>query len=78
MMKTLNKLRIKGVYHYIMGIPLAQLVKNPPAMCKTWVGKIPWRRETEKIPLAWEIPLQYSCLENSIECIVYEVTKTTT
>ena len=24
---------------------MAQLVKNPPAMWETWVGKIPWRRE---------------------------------
>ena len=37
---------------------VAQLVKNPPAMRETWVGKIPWRRE--KLPhssiLAWRIP----------------------
>ena len=24
---------------------MAQLVKNPPAMQETWVGKIPWKRE---------------------------------
>ena len=24
---------------------VAQMVKNPPAMWKTWVGKMPWRRE---------------------------------
>ena len=23
---------------------VAQMIKNPPAMWKTWVGKIPWRR----------------------------------
>ena len=36
------------------------MVKNPPAMQKTWfdpwVEKIPWRRHGN--------PLQYSCLEN--------------
>ena len=41
--------------------PVAQLVKNPPAMQKTQVQslveKIPWRRK-------WQ--LQYSCLENFI------------
>ena len=28
---------------------MAQMVKNPPAMQETWVGKIPWRR-------AWQPP----------------------
>ena len=32
-----------------------------------WVGKIPWWREL--------LPLQYSALENSRDCIVHEVTK---
>ena len=50
-----------------MGYPLqyswaslvAQLVKNPPAMWETWVGKIPWR--WERLPY----PLQYSGLTHS-------------
>ena len=46
---------------------VAQLVKNPPTMWEPWVGKIPWRRE-------W-LPLQYSCLENPLDCIVHGVTK---
>ena len=33
-----------------------------------WVGKIPWRREG--------YPLQYSGLENSMDCRVHGVTKT--
>ena len=37
---------------------VAQLVKTPPAMWKTWIGKIPWRRE--RLPhssvLTWRIP----------------------
>ena len=52
--------------------PVAQLVKNLPAMWETWVGrpqftawvgKIPWRRE--------RLPLQYSGLENSMDYIVH-------
>ena len=42
------------------GFPVAQMVKNLPAMPKPrfdlWVGKIPWTRNGN--------PLQYSCLEN--------------
>ena len=40
---------------------VAQLVKNPPAMQKTWVqslvGKIPWRRERLPTPVFW--PLEF-------------------
>ena len=32
---------------------VAQLVKNPPAMWETWVGKIPWRRERLPTPVLW-------------------------
>ena len=32
---------------------VAQLVKNPPAMQETWVGKIPWRRERLPTPVFW-------------------------
>ena len=32
---------------------VAQLVKNPPAMQETWVGKIPWRRKRLPIPVFW-------------------------
>ena len=30
---------------------VAQLIKNPPAMWETWVGKIPWRRAWQPTPL---------------------------
>ena len=30
-----------------------QLVKNPPAMWETWVGKILWRRERLPTPVFW-------------------------
>ena len=32
---------------------MAQLVKNPPAMQKTWVRKIPWRREQLSTLVFW-------------------------
>ena len=36
---------------------VAQLVKNPPTMWETcirsWVGKIPWRRERLSTPVFW-------------------------
>ena len=32
---------------------VAQLVKNPPVMRETWVGKIPWRRERLPTPVFW-------------------------
>ena len=38
---------------------VAQLVKKPPAMWETWVGKIPWKRE--------KLPIQHSGLENFMD-----------
>ena len=41
---------------------MAQLVKNPPAMCETWVQSLGWEDPLEKGKathssiLAWEIP----------------------
>ena len=32
---------------------IAQLVKNPPAMQDTWVGKIPWTRKSLPTPVFW-------------------------
>ena len=32
---------------------VVQLLKNPPAMQETWVGKIPWRRERLPTPVFW-------------------------
>ena len=49
--------------HLFLPSLAAQTVNNLPAMQETrfdlWVGKIPWRKE-------W-LPLQYSCLKNSID-----------
>ena len=53
------------LFHYVSckASPVAQLVKNLPAMQETWfdvwVGKIPWRRE--------RLPTPYSGLENSMD-----------
>ena len=58
---------------------MAQLVKNLPAMQETWV------RSLGPIPGSGRFPgqgkdytLQYSGLENSMDCIVYGVTKSRT
>ena len=32
---------------------VAQLMKNPPGMPETWVGKIPWRKERLPTPVFW-------------------------
>ena len=39
------------VYSWVFLV--AQLVKNPPAMWETFVGKIPWRRERLPTPVFW-------------------------
>ena len=45
---------------------VAQLVKNLPAMQETWVRSLAWEDPLEK-----EKALQYSGLENSMNCIVH-------
>ena len=48
---------------YIWASLVGQMVKNPPAMQETWVQFLgqedPWRGNGN--------PLQYSCLENSMD-----------
>ena len=51
---------------------VAQLVNNLPAMCKTWVQSLDWEDPLEK---GKSYLLQYSGLENSMDCIVHGVTK---
>ena len=46
----------KGIVYqlqYSWASLVAQLVKNPPAMWETWVGKIPWRRERLPTLVFW-------------------------
>ena len=49
---------------------MAQLVKNLTVVWEAWVGKIPGEGKG--------YPLQYSGLENSMDCIVHEVAKSQT
>ena len=54
----------------LLGFPVAQLVKNLPAVWETWVQFLGWRREG--------YPLQYSGLENPMDCIVHGAAKSRT
>ena len=55
-------LRLLGRYYFPKGFPVAQLVKNPPAMRETWVWSLGWEDPLEKGKathssiLAWRIP----------------------
>ena len=49
---------------------VAQLVKHLPAMWETWVSSLNWEFPGE----GNGYPLQYSGLENCVDCIVYGVT----
>ena len=46
-------LSITEDFNKIMASLVAQVVKNLPAMWKSWVGKIPWRRERLPTPVFW-------------------------
>ena len=54
---------------------VAQLVKNLPAMQETWIQSRGWEDPLEK---GTGYTLQYSSLENSMDCIVHGVTKSQT
>ena len=59
---------------------VAQTVKNPPAMWETWVQSLGWEDAPEE---GIGYPLQYSCLENSMDrgawqAIVHGVAKSWT
>ena len=59
---------------------VAQLVKNLPAIWETWVRSLGWEDLLENLRQWVEkgYPLQYSGLENSLDCIVHGVTKSLT
>ena len=57
------------LYHFWASL-VAQLVKNPPAMRETWVGRSSGEGNG--------YPLQYSDLENTIDCTVHGVAKNRT
>ena len=73
--------RIHGVKRKLLYIftwvsLMAQLVKNPPAMQETWLGSIPRLGRSPGEENSY--PLQYSGLENSMDCIVDGVAKSRT
>ena len=54
---------------------MAQLVQNLPATQETWVQSLGWEDSLEK---GMAYPLQYSGLEDSMDCIVHGVVKSGT
>ena len=62
-------------FQYSWASLVAQLVKNQPAVWETWVRSLGWEYPLEK---GKATPLQYSGLENSVDCIVHEVAKSWT
>ena len=52
-LESLTVIRFYGTPPPSWASLVAQLVKNPPAMRETWVGKIPWRRERLPTPVSW-------------------------
>jgi len=54
---------------------MAQLANNLPEMCETWVRSLGWGRAPGE---GKGYPLQYSGLENFMDCTVHGVTKTPT
>ena len=54
---------------------VAQLVKNPPARQDTWFQSLFWEDSPGE---GNGYPLQYSGLENSMDCIVHGVAKSRT
>ena len=56
--------------HTTYGLPWAQVVNNLPAIQKTWVQSQGWEDALKK---GTGYPLQYSGLENSMDCIVHGV-----
>ena len=54
---------------------VAQLVKNPLAMQETWVQSLGWEDSPGE---GKGYSLQYSGLENSMDCIIHGVTKSQT
>ena len=67
----LASIKIKRASAKVWASLVAQLVKNPPAIWETWVQSLGWEDPLEK----GKANLQYSGLENSMDCIVHEVAK---
>ena len=65
----------RGILYQLGASLVTQLVKNPPAMQETRVRSLCWEDSLEKGPAT---QLQYSGLENPINCIVHGVAKSWT
>ena len=61
-------------FQYSWAFLVAQLVRNPPAVWETWLPSLAWEDPLEKE----SYPLQYSGLENSMDCTVHGVAKSQT
>ena len=70
-----DDMQICEAFHILGASLVAQMVKNPPAMGETWVWSLGWEDPLEK---GKGYPLQYSGLENSMDCIVHGVAKSWT
>ena len=57
---------------------VAQTVKYPPVMQETWVRSLSWEDPLEKGKATHSTLLEYSGLENFMDCIVHRVTKSDT
>ena len=51
---------------------VTQMVENPPAMWESWVQSLGWEDPLEKRTASY--PLQYSCLENSMDRGAWQAT----
>ena len=68
--------RAQNISQHILWASLfAQMVKNPPAMQGTCVWSLGWEDLLEQ---GKGYPLQYSGLENSMDCLVHGVSKSQT
>ena len=63
----------KGPNPVQVGLPGDSDGKNPPAILETWVRSLGWEDPLEK-GMATRHPLQYACLENSMDRRVWQAT----
>ena len=54
---------------------VVQLVKNPPVILETWVRSLGWEDSPGE---GKGYPIQYSGLENFMDCVVHRVSKSWT
>ena len=51
-LKTSTVIMLRRCPEDVWASPVAQMAKNPPTMRETCVGKIPWRRKWQPIPVS--------------------------